>query len=139
MNNNRVSRILFLLLVLVAFSGLMAADTIETLSITKLQSKFLNNDLSNIECNLSADPNPFDYFTIITTEVAESVSGTITIKDRYGSVVKDLYSGFFKQGDNRVVWYGDDNEGISLSPGSYQCELVLGGRYTSRTIILILK
>jgi hypothetical protein len=90
------------------------------------------------ELDLSANPNPFDDYTFITVATAEDISGSLIIKNQQGEIVKELYQGGFKAGNNVFVWDGTDDMGSSLSPDRYLCELTVG-RFTSRTIILILK
>ncbi|MBW6516211.1 MAG: hypothetical protein K0B81_06320 [Candidatus Cloacimonetes bacterium] len=127
----------FLLLILVILTGSITANT-DDICIPEV------DDTNNIEffidnLRFTASPNPFEDYTVLTVYVSESIRGSITIKDRLGNTVNNLYSGLFKLGDNYIMWNGADDYGFSLDAGSYLCELHFEDRYTSRTIILILK
>ena len=129
-------KVFFLLVVLVMFNLTLAYT-----SDISVPEEDPDNSFEFLIDNLrfTASPNPFEDYTVITTFVSESIRATITIKDRNGNTLNNLYNGSLKQGSNQVVWYGVDDAGIPLDPDSYICELGLENRYTSRTIILILK
>lgn len=134
----RVTNKIFLALLLLALTGMMTLHSSDLI----LPSQFLTDsrtDSLELDLRFTANPNPFDEFTMISVYLGASNRGEIIIRDRFHNVVNNLYSGDFKQGLTQIMWFGTDNHGNQLNPGNYQCELVLEGRYTSRTIILILK
>lgn len=131
-----VSTKILVLLLLAATTGLVALYS-QNLNLVARNEVRLKG--SEIEVDLSASPNPFDTFTVITATVPESLRGSVIISDQNHNVVNELYNGEFVEGKNNFTWDGKDFAGDQLSPGRYICEVTLGTRYTSRTIILILK
>jgi hypothetical protein len=138
MSNKRASRNIFLLLILLATTSLIALNTGSIITAGE-PTDGDNLRFTEMEFDMSANPNPFDEFTIISVTLMESTQGSMIIKDRNNNIVNNLYSGTFKNGVNEVTWNGFNDFGLRLPPGRYLCELHLGDRYTSRTIILILK
>jgi hypothetical protein len=138
MKRSIVIKCLQFLLLIIAATSLMASSQIAT---SQLNMKSTDNlrDLGELDIEFTADPNPFDFFTVLTVFTAFEGMGSITVRDKYNNIVNNLYNGTFKRGYNNIVWNGTDNSGQNLPAGYYNCELILGNRYTSRTIILILK
>ena len=124
--------LLFLAVVLTT-TGLLAFNHSQ-----RVTDSFRNNTFDTIELDFSASPNPFDAQTFISINSAEPFTVNLVVKDRYGEVVRDLFGGELKVGHNIFPWDGTDDNGIRLAPDKYTCELTMG-RFTSRTIILILK
>ncbi len=112
-------------------------------SAMTLVAQRVTRDLINVEetgdIQFFATPNPFETFTVISAVVENDFPGTIIVKDRRGRIVKTIFDGEIKEGLNEYQWDGTNDDGKPLSPNKYLCELTLGTRYTSRTIILILK
>ncbi len=106
-----------------------------TLKSPEVDIRIIDNQY---ELDLSANPNPFKDYTFITVATSEDISGSLIIKNQQGEIVKELFHGGFKVGDNVFVWDGTNDNGSYLAPDRYVCELTMG-RFTSRTIILILK
>ena len=133
------SRKIFLLLTVITIVSLAALYSAAAYLPLKVQDQA---DFKGYEFNVefSASPNPFDEYTVISIFVDEPLRGSIVISDDDGNVVNNLFNGSLKNGFNNIYWYGQNDEGLQLPRGRYSCELIVDQlRYTSRTIILILK
>lgn len=96
---------------------------------------------SSNELNMTANPNPFKDFTVITVNFDSPTQGSLVIENPSGGHIIELHRGFF-DGSMVFIWDGTDEQGKRLPKGSYNLNLNVsnqGNRYTSRTIILILK
>ncbi len=137
MIDKKSSRYVLLLLILVAATSMAAFYAGRVFKPEQPnENEYVYNEK---EVELTANPNPFKDYTVITVYSEYDFRGSLEIKDRDQNTVNYLYSGTFKQGDNQITWDGTNESGLPLEPGEYICELILGSRYTSRTIILILK
>jgi len=138
MKISRLIKYLEFLLLLLAVTSLIASSHVASSQIDLNSSNSLRES-GKFDVSFIADPNPFDALTVLTVFTTEDGIGSIIVRDKYDNIVNNLYSGMFKRGYNNIVWDGTDNSGLNLPVGHYTCELIFGNRYTSRTIILILK
>lgn len=102
-----------------------------------IANRFSNSD-NNV---MTANPNPFKDFTVITVNFDDPIQGSLIIEDSDGRFIAEIHRGFF-DGTMDFVWDGTDGHGKRLPKGTYHAHLNTnnqGNRYTSRTIILILK
>ena len=64
-------------------------------------------------------PNPFNPSTSINFSIPEFSMVSISVYNISGQKVKSLLQGNMGPGHHQVSWYGDDNNGISVSNGIY--------------------
>ncbi len=64
-------------------------------------------------------PNPFNPSTTIDFQMPSAGKAEITVFDIAGRIVKNLVSGQFPAGANRIVWNGDNEYGNKVSSGLY--------------------
>lgn len=81
-------------------------------------------------------PNPFNETTTISYQLAEAASVQLSIFDTSGRVIRRWKLGRQKIGANRVVWNGVDEAGRRVGSGAYHCQLRVGQRVYSHTMIL---
>ncbi len=69
-------------------------------------------------------PNPSDHYCILRLIVNESAQLSMTILDRQGAEVRELYEGIFQPGSHALVWDGLNTAGDKVPNGSYtfRCE-----------------
>jgi len=127
-----IPKLMILAIIITATSLPAAVNNFTYQSFNSNQFRSIN------DIDFFANPNPFEDFTVITVSVFTPTSGSLVIENCSGKVVKELHNGWFN-GTMDFVWEGTDSDGNQLAPGFYNCKLTTGNRYTSRTIILILK
>ena len=75
-------------------------------------------------------PNPFNAETRIEYAVPEAAKVEIIIYNTRGQEVVTLVDEVQQPGFKKVVWYGTDNFGNSVSSGVYFLRLRAGGPYS---------
>jgi hypothetical protein len=97
-------------------------DPIEQVQITKLHNY----------------PNPFNPSTIITFNADKPGEAKLIIFNVKGQLVKSLFSGKLKAGEQNFLWDGNDNNGKSVGSGIYFYHLEMG-KFKSTNKMLLLK
>ncbi len=80
-------------------------------------------------------PNPFQASTEIHYVVKEPGYFSLEILDMKGAVVRKLYSGHHAAGNYSIQWDGSDDQGVSLSPGTYLYKIQSGQVTETRRMI----
>jgi hypothetical protein len=83
-------------------------------------------------------PNPMDDYTVISLEFEQALSASVSIEDRYGNVVCNLYNGIVDK-SIQLPWERVDNFGNYVPSGKYWVVVSYASRFTSTKKTLILK
>lgn len=78
-----------------------------------------------------ARPNPFDPITTIPFRLDQDAEVRIDVWDLRGRLVRQLVSGRTPAGDHQVVWDGRDDEGRTLTNGTYFYRMLVDDRPVS--------
>jgi hypothetical protein len=82
-------------------------------------------------------PNPFNPFTNIAFSLPRAEHVRLDIFDARGRLVRTLANDRFAQGEHTVLWNGVDQNGRSVSSGTYYCRLQSDSGVRSRTLMLV--
>ncbi|KAA3597651.1 MAG: T9SS C-terminal target domain-containing protein [Calditrichaeota bacterium] len=83
-------------------------------------------------------PNPFNPSTTISYQIAKDTRVSLKIYNIKGEFVKELTKGFQQEGSHNVVWNGTDENGKSVSNGTYFYKLT-AGTFTQTNKMILLK
>jgi flagellar hook assembly protein FlgD len=86
--------------------------------------------------NLTIQPNPFSNSTNIIFTIPQDETVTLSIYDIFGREVKQRMS-YYKAGEHKMEWSGEDSRGIPLARGLYHIRLRAGGDEKSMKAIFI--
>ncbi len=86
-------------------------------------------------CSLKASPNPFRTETYLSFSLDRAETGSATIYDQEGRVVKSFGPMQFTFGSNTILWNGFTDSGLRCSPGIYFC-IIRGDRLQMITRII---
>jgi len=75
------------------------------------------------DITLSAQPNPFNNSTMIYYTIPERSEIIIEIFDIQGKKIKSVIQEEQNAGSYSVVWNGNNDNGMTVSPGIYMCNL----------------
>ena len=97
-----------------------------------------NEDVVNIDFNLSNYPNPFNPTTTISFEVRQtSLFVTLKIYNLKGQEVKQLISTEVQAGKHSVIWNGTDSNDQPVSSGIYFYKLISGEHKQTKKMLLL--
>jgi len=82
-------------------------------------------------------PNPFNPFTTLRYEILKDEKVEITVYDMSGRVVRKLLNNVQKAGQNHVQWNGLNDQGMTVSSGSYLYNIQAGGHGETRKMVLL--
>ncbi len=82
-------------------------------------------------------PNPFNPHTSIKFNLELDMEISINIYDIMGRNIKTIVKGFYKSGSHSIKWYGQNNDGSSVSSGIYFYELKSQDLNQKRKMVLI--
>lgn len=82
-------------------------------------------------------PNPFNPTTTIRFSVPEASDVRISIYNMLGQEVRTLFAGAMDRGTKAVAWDGKDNNGLSLTSGSYIYRMTAGSFVESHKMMLL--
>jgi len=84
-------------------------------------------------------PNPFSNYTTIEFEITNNISAIdLLIYDSKGMLVRKLIrKKTFSKGIHNINWYGDDDNGSSVSKGVYFYKLISGSEMKVKKAILV--
>ncbi len=83
-------------------------------------------------------PNPFNPYTFISFDVAETTEVIIDIFNIKGQKVINLYSQKTEPGSHQIIWTGNSDQGINVSSGVYIYQM-RAGSFTAQDKMLLLK
>ena len=112
----------------------MTVNTLNGKVVVDNLTSIPGNNENNIY-NVTAHPNPFAYSTNIIFNLPQQEKLTMEIFDIYGQKVSD-FSQTYDSGVHIINWEGMDNNGQSLSNGTYF--LSIRNRYFNKILKLIL-
>jgi hypothetical protein len=81
-------------------------------------------------------PNPFNASTVLAFTLLEGDRMRLEIYNALGQQVALLVDEYLAAGSHEVVWNGRDLRGMEASSGVYFAKLTIGGRQTSRKLLL---
>jgi hypothetical protein len=98
-----------------------------------------NNMIPNIGGNLliTSYPNPFSQVTHIEYEINKPAYVQAWVSDINGRKIKTMISGSQPAGRYRLIWNGENDNGLKVSPGIYYCTLQTGDKTGTLKLILI--
>ena len=97
-----------------------------------------NEDVVNIDFNLSNYPNPFNPTTTISFEVRQTSSFiTLEVFNLKGQEVKQLISTQLQAGKHSVIWNGTDSNDQPVSSGIYFYKLISGEHKQTKKMLLL--
>ena len=109
----------------------------ELYTLDKLSVNNLNNNLPS-EITLSQNyPNPFNPATTIDFNLTASGDTSLSIYDINGKLVRELFNESASQGLHSVTWDGTNQNGISVSSGTYFGKLTSGENQQKIKLLLI--
>ncbi len=97
-----------------------------------LQSSIFNTQLSNY-------PNPFNPFTIIKLDLAESGKIELAVYNIKGQKVKTLMDAYSSTGHFEVIWKGKDENGNKVASGHYFAKLKVNEEVKAVRKLILLK
>jgi hypothetical protein len=121
-------------------NGLVYSAGRNSMSIFSFSPSDINNpspDLSQSSRLIQAYPNPFNSSTTITFSIPDIQSASISIYDFLGRKVIGFNQAELHKGNNRIQWYGQDENGRPLPSGIYFCRLDSPKSNLIRKIILL--
>ncbi|KAA3597871.1 MAG: T9SS C-terminal target domain-containing protein [Calditrichaeota bacterium] len=83
-------------------------------------------------------PNPFNPSTTISYQLAKDTRVSLKIYNEKGEFVKELTNGFQHEGSHNAAWDGTDENGKSVSSGTYFYKLQ-AGTFTQTNKMILLK
>ena len=113
-----------------------SGDTYHQISLN-LQVLGLDNQLPKKMSLHQNYPNPFNPITTITLESVKDAVGSLLIYNLNGQLVKTLHQGEFQTGLNSFQWNGENQNGISVSGGTYIYRLLIDGNTQSHKMVLL--
>ena len=104
------------------------------LTRVQLMDKFLNwfevllaveepADLLSRRPAVSASPNPFQDRVLLQLGPAVANAPALGVFDIQGRMVRTLERGRLAGGEHLIEWDGTDDEGMTVAPGVYFCQL----------------
>ena len=106
-------------------------ETVSTITDDGLQEGFKSFNL------MDNYPNPFNPFTTLRYEILKDEKVEITVYDMSGRVVRKLLNNVQKAGQNHVQWNGLNDQGMTVSSGSYLYNIQAGGHGETRKMVLL--
>jgi len=82
-------------------------------------------------------PNPFNPATTIEYEIPQRGNVQIIIYDILGRRIKELLNEEKSTGKYSVTWNGKDNNGISVSSGTYFYQIISGNNIQTKKMVLL--
>ncbi len=96
------------------------------------------DDIAPLEFAIRGNyPNPFNPLTTIEFSLPESGSVNLVIYNQSGQKVRNLMSGYMKQGTHTVVWDGRDDRGRGVSSGVYITHLKTRDKVTAKQMMML--
>jgi len=86
---------------------------------------------------LTVFPNPFNPRTTFRFVLESPMDVQLTIYSLDGRLVTELMHGFCSAGEYEVPWTGLDRSGRKVSSGEYFCQMRIGDRVLSRSVLLL--
>ncbi|MCD4848232.1 MAG: T9SS type A sorting domain-containing protein [Candidatus Aegiribacteria sp.] len=83
------------------------------------------------------EPNPFENFTTVEYNLAQSCIVDVSVYDVNGRLIKELETQNREAGVHSVIWDGMDNSGMEVTSGIYFCLFRTSGVFTARKMCLI--
>ena len=85
---------------------------------------------------LSAAPNPAHGKVTVRYAIPAGGHANVTVFDRSGRLVKNLFSGTAGPGQNRMSWDMTDNQGRRVAAGVYFCRLAAAGQSLTKKLVI---
>ncbi len=82
-------------------------------------------------------PNPFNPTTEIRFRMSPGSVAALSIHDVTGRLVRSFEVTAFEQGEQRVIWDGNDEAGVPVASGTYFSRVVVDGRPVTRKMLLV--
>jgi hypothetical protein len=82
-------------------------------------------------------PNPFNPYTTIQYSLDRETVVILQIRDSLGRRVKELVHGIRQSGEQSVTWFGDNDNGMSVSSGIYVAKLSTPYFAKTRKLLLL--
>ncbi|MFC1607681.1 M56 family metallopeptidase [Candidatus Latescibacterota bacterium] len=82
-------------------------------------------------------PNPFNASTTIEFSIPSDGFVRLAVYNILGQKVRELSAGDMAQGTHTMVWNGRDDNGMTVSNGTYISHLQLGNHTTTRRMMLL--
>jgi hypothetical protein len=108
---------------------------VDSLNNLYLEQLSIDEQESQSELGVKAYPNPFDNSISIDYNLANSTYVSIFIYDMAGKLVKKLQQGEQEAGEQQVVWDGTNENGASVSKGTYHYSMRANGALYSGRIV----
>ena len=103
----------------------------------KVSNEYRRSQLPDEYELLQNYPNPFNPETNIKFAVPREGLVTIKLYDMLGSEVATLYSGNAQQGTYTLNWNGKDNNGNTVSSGTYVYRMTAGDFVSAKKMVLV--
>ena len=82
-------------------------------------------------------PNPFNPLTTINYEISKPADVKIGVYNNRGQLVRSFALGYKKQGNYKLTWEGEDNNGCICSSGIYYIRMQAGKEnYIKKAVLL---
>jgi len=94
-------------------------------------------DIISFNCIRSIYPNPFNPLTTIDYEISMPANVKIEVYNNRGQLVRNFILGYKEQGNYKLTWEGEDNNGCLCSTGIYYIRMQAGKEiYTKKAVLL---
>ncbi|HPG47210.1 MAG TPA: PKD domain-containing protein [bacterium] len=93
----------------------------------------------SIHCSALSDgyPNPFNSSIRFDLSIARTEQLRVVVVDRLGRTVRELATGLFQPGEYRILWDGNNQEGIPAPSGIYFIRSSLNHSFQVRKVIYV--
>lgn len=130
--------------IVVSAAALMQATVyVDDVTLDTVASGIKENQPSTVSAQqIQISPNPFTHSTVIRVpnSVATGSSFELNIYDLTGKLVKSFSFNHQSPITNScLVWSGEDDSGLRVSPGIYFARVMIGGRTSTHKITLLEK
>jgi uncharacterized membrane protein len=86
---------------------------------------------------LSAAPNPVSNASTLSFSLGEATTGSLTIHDSAGRLVRTLVSGALAAGPHSLSWNARDESGVRVPAGVYFTQLVAGSHREMGKLVVV--
>jgi hypothetical protein len=88
------------------------------------------------ETALNAFPNPFNPVSYINVSLSNAMPMNLAVYNASGRLVRTLYSGAGKIGNNKFIWDGVSSSGSPAASGLYLIRMTAGNKILNRSVVL---
>lgn len=107
----------------------------DTLQVTKDPEPVHAINENQVISYLLCYPNPYTQQTRVAFNVTDPGEVTFRIYDHTGKMIRVLLEDLLDKGEHAIVWDGNDQQGLGVSPGLYILECILNNQRVFKKIL----